>query len=195
MNKEHDQQAKIKATPKRLAYADSDKEAPTRSLARGFFDRFSLESSSTSDTYRQTRFANKNQRTLSKNKEPACQRRSRRMEDRSITKEKTKRKRSKSRGKNSGTKKQAWTSNTRKGVPPVLRISAFVHGIGHLELAKKINDKIPKMVDKMFKRVRAFIRGEVATGSAEMARPFQWDKGNVRPSWSGGSKKAKGRGG
>nr|GEW66061.1 hypothetical protein [Tanacetum cinerariifolium] len=36
MIKEHDQQAKIKATPRRLAYVDFDKEAPARSLARGF---------------------------------------------------------------------------------------------------------------------------------------------------------------
>ncbi|GJZ72111.1 hypothetical protein Tco_0635962 [Tanacetum coccineum] len=57
---------------------------------------------------------------------------------------------------------------------------AFMHGHGHPELAKKLNDKIPKTVDEMFERVRDFIRGEVAAGSAEMARPSQWDKGNVR---------------
>ncbi|GKC43545.1 hypothetical protein Tco_1061267 [Tanacetum coccineum] len=101
MIKEHDQQAKIKVTPRRLAYADSDKEAPARSLARGFSNRFSLESSGTSDTHRQTRSASKSQRTPSKNKEPTYLRRSRRLEDWSITKEKTRRKRSKSRGKNS----------------------------------------------------------------------------------------------
>ncbi|GJZ68941.1 reverse transcriptase domain-containing protein [Tanacetum coccineum] len=64
-----------------------------------------------------------------------------------------------------------------KGVPPVLRISAFMHGHGHPELAKKLNDKIPKTVDEMFERVRAFIRGEVAAGSTEMVRPSQGDKG------------------
>nr|GFA24470.1 hypothetical protein [Tanacetum cinerariifolium] len=40
------------------------------------------------------------------------------------------------------------------------------------------------MVDEMFKRVRAFIRREVAASSAEMAHPSQWDKGNVRLAWS-----------
>nr|GEY57208.1 hypothetical protein [Tanacetum cinerariifolium] len=55
MIKEHDQQAKMKATPRKLAYIDSDKEALALSLAKGFFDRFSLESFGTSDTYRQTR--------------------------------------------------------------------------------------------------------------------------------------------
>ncbi|GJU01331.1 hypothetical protein Tco_1111669 [Tanacetum coccineum] len=51
-----------------------------------------------------------------------------------------------------------------KGVPPILRISVFIHGHGHPELAKKLNDKIPKTVDEMFERVKAFIRGEVAAG-------------------------------
>ncbi|GJV67645.1 reverse transcriptase domain-containing protein [Tanacetum coccineum] len=46
-----------------------------------------------------------------------------------------------------------------KGVPLVLRISAFMHGHGHPELAKKLNDKISKIVDEMWERVRAFIRG------------------------------------
>ncbi|GKE81033.1 hypothetical protein Tco_1551033, partial [Tanacetum coccineum] len=69
--KEHDQRAKVKATPRILAYADSDKEALARSLAKGFSDRLSLESSNTSDTYKQTRSASKSQRTPSKSKEPA----------------------------------------------------------------------------------------------------------------------------
>ncbi|GJY74644.1 reverse transcriptase domain-containing protein [Tanacetum coccineum] len=115
MIKEHDQQAKTKATPRRLAYADSDKEAPARSLARGFFDRFSLESSGTSDTYKQTRSASKSQRTPSKNKEPAHPRRSRRFEDQSITKEKTRRERSKSRGKRSGHQETSSESKYEEG--------------------------------------------------------------------------------
>ncbi|GJV94775.1 hypothetical protein Tco_1546352 [Tanacetum coccineum] len=78
---------------------------------------------------------------------------------------------------------------------PVLRISAFMHGHGHLKLAKKLNDKIPKMVDEMFERVRAFIRGEMAPGSAEMVHPFQGDKENTRPAWSGGQEKARNRNG
>ncbi|GJT93931.1 hypothetical protein Tco_1082776 [Tanacetum coccineum] len=213
MIKEHDQQAKMKATPRKLAYADSNKEAPARSLARGFYDRFSLESSGTSDTHRQTHSASKSQRTPSKNKEPTHLRRSRRLEDRSITKEKARRERSKSRRKSLDTKRQAQTPNMRKnegleafmdrfksesshikGVPPVLRISAFMHGHGHPELAKKLNDKIPKMVDKMFKRVRAFIRGEVVTVLVEMVRPSQGDKGYVRPAWTVGLEKARNRG-
>ncbi|GKB66919.1 reverse transcriptase domain-containing protein [Tanacetum coccineum] len=54
---------------------------------------------------------------------------------------------------------------------------------------------MPKTVDEMFERVRAYIRGEVASGSAEMVRPSKGDKGYIRPSWSGGPKKARNRGG
>ncbi|GJV05031.1 hypothetical protein Tco_1338600 [Tanacetum coccineum] len=65
----------------------------------------------------------------------------------------------------------------------------------HPELAKKLNDKIPKTVDEMFERVMAFIRREVAAGSAEMVRPSQGDKGYIHLAWTGGSKKARNRGG
>ncbi|GJX97824.1 hypothetical protein Tco_0353622 [Tanacetum coccineum] len=232
MIKEHDQQANTKATPRRLTYADSDKEAPAGSLARSFFDRFSLESFGTSDTRRQTRSADKSQRNPSKNKKPSYQRRSKRLEERSRTKEKVGR--PKSRGRTSGYQEtssdseyeeeflqqkryakdpteihdikrrqnkglQAFMDRFKsesshiKGVPPVLRILAFMHGHGHPELAKKLNDKIPKTMDEMFERVRAFIRGEVAAGSAELVRPSQWDKKNVRLAWSGGSEKARNR--
>ncbi|GJR37621.1 reverse transcriptase domain-containing protein [Tanacetum coccineum] len=67
-----------------------------------------------------------------------------------------------------------------KEVSSVLRISTFMHGHGHPKLAKKLNNKIPKMVDEMFERVRDFIRGEVIAGSVELVRPSQWDKGNDR---------------
>ncbi|GKF46918.1 hypothetical protein Tco_0136720, partial [Tanacetum coccineum] len=82
-----------------------------------------------------------------------------------------------------------------KEVPPILRISAFMHGHGHPKLAKKLNDKIPKTVDEMFERVRAFIRGEVVNGSAEMVRPSQGDKGYICPAWIRGPEKARNRGG
>nr|GEU66636.1 reverse transcriptase domain-containing protein [Tanacetum cinerariifolium] len=82
-----------------------------------------------------------------------------------------------------------------KGVPLVLRISAFMHGHdhdhGHPELAKKPNDKIPKTMDELFERARAFIRGEVAVGSAKMVRHSQGDNGYIRPTWTEGPKKAR----
>ncbi|GKE93310.1 hypothetical protein Tco_1574405 [Tanacetum coccineum] len=45
----------------------------------------------------------------------------------------------------------------------------------------------------MFKRVRAFIRGEVAAGSSEMVHPSQGEKGYVRPVWTEVPIKAKNR--
>ncbi|GJQ97449.1 reverse transcriptase domain-containing protein [Tanacetum coccineum] len=80
-----------------------------------------------------------------------------------------------------------------KDVPPVLRISAFMHGHRNPELANKLNDKILKTMDEMFERVRAFIRGEVMAGSAVVARAPQWDKGNVHTGWSRGQERIKGR--
>nr|GEV69024.1 hypothetical protein [Tanacetum cinerariifolium] len=247
---------------RKLTYIDFDKESPARPLAKGFFDRFSLESSGTSDTHRQTRSTSKGQKTPSKNKEPTHLRRSRRLEDRSTTKEKARRERPKSKGKRSrhqeissdseyeegskdayedinspykrpnptpftqritrfkyhmraklprniivyeknkdpedhlgifsaATEQEEWPmpvwckmfrqtlggaarkihgikrmqneglqsfmdrfkseSSHIKEVPPVLRITAFMHGHGHPELAKKLNDKIPKTVDEMSK--------------------------------------------
>ncbi|GJV95954.1 hypothetical protein Tco_1547531 [Tanacetum coccineum] len=47
-----------------------------------------------------------------------------------------------------------------------------MHGHCHSKHAKKLNDKIPKTVDEMFERARAFIRGEMAAGSAKMKGYF-----------------------
>ncbi|GKA65933.1 reverse transcriptase domain-containing protein [Tanacetum coccineum] len=57
-----------------------------------------------------------------------------------------------------------------KGVSSVLRISAFIHGHDHPELAKKLNDKILKTVDEMWDKVRAFIKRETAADTIEVIR-------------------------
>ncbi|GJX51999.1 hypothetical protein Tco_0403806 [Tanacetum coccineum] len=51
-----------------------------------------------------------------------------------------------------------------------------MHGHNHPELANKLNDKIPNTVDEMLGRVRAFIKGEVATGITQVVTAPQWDK-------------------
>ncbi|GJT92575.1 hypothetical protein Tco_1081420 [Tanacetum coccineum] len=268
----------MKATPRKLAYADSDKEALAGSLAKGFSDRFSLESFGISDTRRQTRSTVKSQKTPSKNKEPTHLRRSRRLEVRSTTMEKAIRERSKSRRKRFGhqetssdseyeegsddacedlnspykrpkptpfTKDLKFPRNIRvyegnkdpedhlgifsaaakqeedsfeelshkfleefsqqkryakdptvihgikrrqneglqafmdrfksesshiKGVPPVMHIYAFMHGHGHPELVKKLNDKIPKTVDEMFERIGGPERARNRGGPREARR-------------------------
>ncbi|GKF25787.1 hypothetical protein Tco_0081681 [Tanacetum coccineum] len=68
MIKEHDHQTKTKATPRKLVYADSERESPDRSMSRSFFDRLSLESSSTSDTRSKAHSTDKSQKSLSKRK-------------------------------------------------------------------------------------------------------------------------------
>ncbi|GJU67848.1 hypothetical protein Tco_1254107 [Tanacetum coccineum] len=55
-------------------------------------------------------------------------------------------------------------------VPPVLRISVFMHGHGHPKLAKKLNDKISKTIDEMWERVKAFIRGETTADTTKVIR-------------------------
>ncbi|GKF86301.1 hypothetical protein Tco_0254128 [Tanacetum coccineum] len=81
-----------------------------------------------------------------------------------------------------------------KGVPPVLRISAFMHRHGHPELSKKLNDKIPKMVDEIWERVRAFIRGEVAADITEVIISPRWEKSVGKASWSKNQNGSRNRG-
>ncbi|GKC11086.1 reverse transcriptase domain-containing protein [Tanacetum coccineum] len=69
-----------------------------------------------------------------------------------------------------------------KGVPPVLRIFVFMHGHDHPEIAKKLNDKIPKMVDEMWERVRAFIKGETDADTTEAIRSPWWEKSDSKAS-------------
>ncbi|GKC58536.1 hypothetical protein Tco_1086134 [Tanacetum coccineum] len=59
----------------------------------------------------------------------------------------------------------------------------FVNPI-HPELSKKLNDKIPKTVDEMWERVRAFIRGEAAADTTEAIRSPRWEKSAGKASWS-----------
>ncbi|GJV73184.1 reverse transcriptase domain-containing protein [Tanacetum coccineum] len=81
-----------------------------------------------------------------------------------------------------------------KGVLSVLRISAFMHGHGHPELAKKLNDKIPKTVDKMWERVRAFIRGEMAADTTKVIRSPHWEKSASKANWSKNQNESRSRG-
>ncbi|GJT81493.1 reverse transcriptase domain-containing protein [Tanacetum coccineum] len=184
MIKEHDQQAKTKATSRKLAYADSDKEALTRSLARGgaarnWFDDLDPKSVDSFEELSQ-KFLEEFSQQKRYAKDPT--------EIHGI-------KRRQNEGLQAFMDRFKSESSHIKGVPPVLRILAFMHGHGHPKLAKKLNDKIPKTVDEMFERVRAFIRGEVATRSAEMVRPSQGDKGYIRPAWTETPEKARSRGG
>ncbi|GJY29772.1 hypothetical protein Tco_0405539 [Tanacetum coccineum] len=68
MIKEHDHQTKTKATPRKLVYAKSEREAPDGSMARIFSDRISLESSGMSNTRGKAHSARKVRRVSPKAK-------------------------------------------------------------------------------------------------------------------------------
>ncbi|GKE13960.1 hypothetical protein Tco_1421537, partial [Tanacetum coccineum] len=250
MIKEHDSQTKAKTTPRKLVYADSEREASDEFMTRNVSDRLSLESSGTSNTHGKAHSASKSQKSLPKGKEPSRPRRSRSSDtgyeegskdiDEDLNspykrpkptpftpriarfKYHLKAKLPRNVRVYEGNKdpedhlsifsvaaeQEEWPiyskdpteihdikqrqneglqtfmdqfkseSSHIKGVPPVLCISTFMHGHGHPELAKKLNDKILKMVDEMFERFRAFIRGEVAAGLAEMVRILQKSQEN-----------------
>ncbi|GJR40846.1 hypothetical protein Tco_1216530 [Tanacetum coccineum] len=175
MIKELDNRGQEKVTPRRLFNGGSGGAGSENSQTRPSAEEV----------------GGKSQRNPSKNKEPAHLRRSRRLEDQSITKEKTRRERYKSIGKRSE-HQETWSDSEREEGS---EDASFMHGHGHPELAKKLNDKIPKTVDELFERVRAFIRGEVAAGSAELVRPSQGDKGYIRSAETGGPEKARNRSG
>ncbi|GJS97900.1 hypothetical protein Tco_0819070 [Tanacetum coccineum] len=91
-------------------------------------------------------------------------------------------------------------SHNKRGMLRIHRKSmvskeVFMHNHGHPELVKKLNDKIPNIMDEMFERLRAFIIGEVMTGSVEVARAPQWDKGNAYVGFFGGQERIRGRSG
>ncbi|GJY43371.1 reverse transcriptase domain-containing protein, partial [Tanacetum coccineum] len=68
-----------------------------------------------------------------------------------------------------------------KGAPEVMRISGFMHGITNPELIKRLYDKIPKSVHKMWKITTAFLRGEVAAGNQEQKKTFPpWKQQDAR---------------
>nr|GEV51883.1 reverse transcriptase domain-containing protein [Tanacetum cinerariifolium] len=214
MIKEHDQQAKMKATPRKLAYADLTKKLRPGHWPKDFLIDYLLNPPTHPIPIEKLALPIKVRRLP-----PTHLRRSRRLEDQSTNKEKARRERRAKLPWNirvhkgnkdpedhlgiflAAAEQEEWPMPTwckmlrqtlrGTGVPPVLHILAFKHGRNHPELAKKLNDKIPKMVDEMFERVRAFIRGEVVVESAKMVCPSQRYKGYVRLLWSRGLERAR----
>ncbi|GKA76700.1 hypothetical protein Tco_0783161 [Tanacetum coccineum] len=52
-----------------------------------------------------------------------------------------------------------------KGAPECMRISGFMHGVNNPELTKRLNEHVPKTMEKMMTATTAFIRGETAAAS------------------------------
>ncbi|GKG14538.1 hypothetical protein Tco_0354138, partial [Tanacetum coccineum] len=49
-----------------------------------------------------------------------------------------------------------------EGAPECMRISGFMHGITHPGLIKRLYERIPRSVDKMYRMTTSFLQGEVA---------------------------------
>ncbi|GJS57993.1 reverse transcriptase domain-containing protein [Tanacetum coccineum] len=62
-----------------------------------------------------------------------------------------------------------------------------MHGHDYPGLAKKLNEKIPKIVDEIWERVRAFIRGKTNADTTEVIRSPQWEKSVGKARWEIGS--------
>ncbi|GJV05466.1 reverse transcriptase domain-containing protein [Tanacetum coccineum] len=52
-----------------------------------------------------------------------------------------------------------------KGAPECMRISGFMHGVNNPELTKRLNERVPKIMEEMMTTTAAFIRGETVDAS------------------------------
>nr|GEY14907.1 reverse transcriptase domain-containing protein [Tanacetum cinerariifolium] len=99
MIKEHDQQAKVKATPKKLVYGSFDEEDSDSLGTKGLLERLSNESFGTSETRDIACFSGQSQRSLSRSRASSHLRLSKRLENRSKSNAKSREGRTKTRGK------------------------------------------------------------------------------------------------
>ncbi|GJT28872.1 reverse transcriptase domain-containing protein [Tanacetum coccineum] len=61
------------------------------------------------------------------------------------------------------------------GAPECMRVSGFMLGITNPDLITRLNDNIPKLVDKMMSMTTTFLRGEVAEANQSIKRaPPMW---------------------
>ncbi|GJU03385.1 reverse transcriptase domain-containing protein [Tanacetum coccineum] len=78
-----------------------------------------------------------------------------------------------------------------EGVPKCMKISGFMHGITHLELIKRLYERIPRSMDKMYRVTTSFLQGEVAAfshGRKKAPMPWKQPKGGNKPSFKKGFK-------
>nr|GEY59942.1 reverse transcriptase domain-containing protein [Tanacetum cinerariifolium] len=56
-------------------------------------------------------------------------------------------------------------NRAHEGGPECMRIFGFMHGVNNLELTKRLNEHVPKIMEEMMITATAFIRGEAAAAS------------------------------
>ncbi|GJY40687.1 hypothetical protein Tco_0427957 [Tanacetum coccineum] len=78
-----------------------------------------------------------------------------------------------------------------EGAPECMKISGFMYGITHLELIKRLYEKIPRLMDKMYRVTTSFLHGEVAAFShSQKKAPAPWKQpdGGNKPNFKKGFK-------
>ncbi|GJT24565.1 reverse transcriptase domain-containing protein [Tanacetum coccineum] len=78
-----------------------------------------------------------------------------------------------------------------EGAPECMKISGFMHGITHPELIKRLYEKIPRSMDKMYRVTTSFLQGEVAAfshGRKKAPTPWKQPEGGNKPSFKKGFK-------
>ncbi|GJS23556.1 reverse transcriptase domain-containing protein [Tanacetum coccineum] len=68
-----------------------------------------------------------------------------------------------------------------KGAPECMRISGFMHRVNNPELAKRLNEHVPKTMEEMMTATTAFIRGKTTTASKKKGHT-SW-KPQDQPKW------------
>ncbi|GJY42462.1 reverse transcriptase domain-containing protein [Tanacetum coccineum] len=62
-----------------------------------------------------------------------------------------------------------------EGMPECMKISGFMHGITHPELIKRLYERIPRLMDEMYRVTTSFLQGEVAAFShGRKKAPAPW---------------------
>ncbi|GJV21757.1 reverse transcriptase domain-containing protein [Tanacetum coccineum] len=78
-----------------------------------------------------------------------------------------------------------------EGAPECMKISEFMHGITHPELIKRLYEKIPRLMDEMYRVTTSFLQGEVAVfshGRKKAPTPWKQPEGGNKPSFKKGFK-------
>ncbi|GJX54008.1 reverse transcriptase domain-containing protein [Tanacetum coccineum] len=78
-----------------------------------------------------------------------------------------------------------------EGALECMKISGFMHGITHPELIKRLYEKIPRSMDKMYRVTTSFLQGEVAAFSHSRKKaPASWKQpeGGNKPNFKKGFK-------
>ncbi|GKC12736.1 hypothetical protein Tco_1009518, partial [Tanacetum coccineum] len=197
MIKEHDQQAKAKATLKKLAYNES-KEGDSGEQAKGSEKPLPWESNITTKKVQETTKLKQIQGKTQEGKNRMLWKEARIPGNKAKLLRNIKAYEGNKDPKDhlsifsAATKQEEW--------PMSVWCKMFCQTLGGAA-RNWFDDLDPQSVNNFEELSQKFIEefsqqiGEAAAGSAEIARSLQWDKGNTRTNWSGGQERVRGRNG